>query len=79
MCVFAGILYTVGGCVQSLVHPSRCQSSEPKHGEVAAGPGGDEEDEGGRHRDGQSPHQGWLQVLDGARGGGGHSLALICF
>ncbi|XP_077951062.1 putative N-acetyltransferase 14 isoform X2 [Gasterosteus aculeatus] len=60
MCVFAGILYTVGGCVQSLVHPSRCQSSEPKHGEGAAGPGGDEEDEGGRHRDGQSPHQGVL-------------------
>ncbi len=34
---------------------SCCSSAKPKHGEAGAGSGGDEEDEGGRHRDGQSP------------------------
>lgn len=31
-------------------------SVTPKHGEAGVGSGGDEKDEGGRHRNGQSPH-----------------------
>lgn len=34
-----------------------------KHGEAGAGSGGDEEDEGGRHRGGQSPHQGLYNII----------------
>lgn len=30
----------------------------PRHGEAGAGSGGDEEDEGGRYRDCESPDQG---------------------
>lgn len=36
---------------------------KPKHGEAGAGSGGDEEDEGGRHRGGQSPHQGPYDII----------------
>lgn len=42
-------------------HRHRCAqvlSIKSNHGEAGAGPGSDEEDEGGRHRDSQGPHKG---------------------
>lgn len=35
--------------VESVVPKASCQSTNTEHGEAGVGPGGNEEDEGGRH------------------------------
>lgn len=44
--------------VVAVAHRCCCSSITAEHGETGTGPGGDEEDEGGRNRLGQSPRQG---------------------
>lgn len=56
-------MHTVWMCIETVVQQSCCWSIKPKHGEAGAGSGGDEEDEGGRHRDGQSPHKGLYNII----------------
>lgn len=46
-----------------LVQQACCWGVKRKYGEAGVGSGGDEEDEGGRHRNRQSPHQGLYNIF----------------